>query len=414
MDYLCRILIALLLFSSEFASHAQQSPDDDIMAVMNHPEYIEASLLVVSPGKAVYSAGGHLAIRMQCPSKDIDYTYQFNAIQTRENQSFAAAYFSGRLTGEYIRSYTADFIGEVKAEQRSITELPMHLTPQQEVKLWSMLDDAVDAPDNSHPFNPVYNNCCAMTLRFVGITNIDEGFNDINSILVGSSRRYLEDYFGDAKWTGLAWNLVLGSEFDKEKVPLFLLYPRRLGFYLSRVTVKGSGDFLIDNNEYYNSHEWRTSYSMFTPTLVFAILLAIAVLLSEMSIRRHSAHRACRVFDTTLIIINAIIGLVLWYQQLFAEPPVSTFNEMALFFTPLSLLLLIRSKAISIAQVILLAYFTVVAFYYSIPGTSPQAEVYDMWLAMAVYAIRGASHIAVITASVIKRYILKSATTRLI
>ena len=105
---------------------------------------------------------------------------------------------------------------------------------------------------------------------------------------------------------------------------------------------------------------------------------------------------------------------MLWYQQLFAEPPVSTFNEMALFFTPLSLLLLIRSKAISIAQVILLAYFTVVAFYYSIPGTSPQAEVYDMWLAMAVYAIRGASHIAVITASVIKRYILKSATTRLI
>lgn len=405
MDYLCRMILAISLFSSTAVSMAQQSPDDEILAVMDRPDYIEASLLVVSPGKAVYSAGGHLAIRMQCPSKDIDYTYQFNAIQTRENQSFALSYFSGRLQGEYLRYYTSDLLSEVEAEKRFITELPLHLTPKQEVKLWSLLDDAVDAPDNSHPFNPIYNNCCSMTLRFVGITNIDEGFNDINSILVGSSRRYLEDYFGDAKWTGLAWNLVLGSEFDKEKVPLFLLYPRRLGFYLSRVTVKGGGDFLIDNNEYYNSHEWRTSDSIFTPTLVFALLLAIAVLLSEMNIRRHGAHKACRVFDTALIIINAIIGSVLWYQQLFAEPPVSSFNEMALFFTPLSLLLLIRSKAISIAQVILLAYFTVVAFYFSIPGTSPQAGIYNLWLAMAAYAIRGASHIAEISASVIKRHI---------
>ena len=86
MDYLCRILMALLLFSSEFASHAQQSPDDDIMAVMNHPEYIEASLLVVSPGKAVYSAGGHLAIRMQCPSKDINNNYKIKKNKKQKKQ----------------------------------------------------------------------------------------------------------------------------------------------------------------------------------------------------------------------------------------------------------------------------------------------------------------------------------------
>ena len=39
-----------------------QATEEDLKSLMQQEDYIKASLIVVSPGKEIYSAGGHIGI----------------------------------------------------------------------------------------------------------------------------------------------------------------------------------------------------------------------------------------------------------------------------------------------------------------------------------------------------------------
>lgn len=80
--------------------------------LMQEDDYIKASLIILSPGEALYSVGGHLALRMSCPIQNVDYIYEFDA-SLNQNESVVFNFLNGNLKGKYVRLYTSDFFGNV-------------------------------------------------------------------------------------------------------------------------------------------------------------------------------------------------------------------------------------------------------------------------------------------------------------
>ena len=64
---LCAFLIPLV-----WGVRAEGKLPDDV-----GDDFVVASLLVVSPGPAVYQVFGHAALRMQCPSAGLDNVFSF-------------------------------------------------------------------------------------------------------------------------------------------------------------------------------------------------------------------------------------------------------------------------------------------------------------------------------------------------
>ena len=50
---------------------------DSINALAADPDFIKVSLLIVEPGNQVYSQYGHAALRMECPSNNMDFCFSF-------------------------------------------------------------------------------------------------------------------------------------------------------------------------------------------------------------------------------------------------------------------------------------------------------------------------------------------------
>lgn len=142
-----------------------QATEEDLKSLMQQEDYIKASLIVVSPGKEIYSAGGHIAMRLSCPIQGVDYIYEFDAAMD-DSSSVVAHYLNRTLRGEFVRLYETVFIDNVRKENRQAEEYTLNLTPEQEVALWSNLDNAVDNRIN-YPFSPSEYNCCSTILSMI-------------------------------------------------------------------------------------------------------------------------------------------------------------------------------------------------------------------------------------------------------
>lgn len=376
-------LVVLFLIGSNHLFAGQGNIED----LMKDNDYILAALVVVSPGTALYSAGGHLAIRMTCPLQNIDYVYEFDA-SLNTNESLVLNYLNGRLKGEYVRLYSSDFFGKVEEENRMFYEYPLNLTPDQEVKLWSNLDNAVDS-NSIFPFTPAKYNCCSMILSIID-ESVQPGIfssQQVSNALKGSRRHYIDDFFSNSTWKGLFWNIILGIDFDKSQETIFLYYPKIIGKYVSLIYNPINNKPLI-SKELDAKAFFIDKHELLTPSFVFIILLICAICLTV----ANAAGKLIRfsiVFDIFLMAVITIIGCILWYMfvaSLFSDT--LYFNILMVLFTPLPLILLFIRKRnawiwymkslVVISSLLLLNIFFIT-----------QIQLYCTWAFVTTILVRG-------------------------
>lgn len=359
----------------------------NILDLMRDENYINASIIIVSPGTAIYSAGGHLALRMQCPLQNTDYIYEFDATLKR-NESLLLNYLNGYLMGEYVRLFSSDFFDKVVSQNRTFDEYKLNLTPEQKVTLWSNLDNSVDS-NYIYPFTPSEYNCCSMILSVIE-ASVQPGLLSsyvVSDDLHGSCRKYLNDFFYNSPWTGLFWNIILGLDFDKYKDPIFLYYPKVIGKYISLIENPANREKLIE----YKTHSINftdNDKSILTPSLTFIILIIVTCCLTYMNLRG-KLIRLTHCFDISLIVLTSIIGCVLWYMAL-----VSLFNGplylniLMLLFSPIPFVLLYLKRTtlwLLYIKIITITCFILLINTFFIK----QIQLYFLWLFIASIFIRG-------------------------
>lgn len=363
----------------------------DIYELMLKDDYISAYLLVESPGKAIYSAGGHVALRMSCPLKDVDYTYEFDAV-IENNQSLARLYLNGNLKGEYLRLLTSDFLKKADFENRIVNEYQLNLTPNQEVLLWNNLDELVDGKSD-FPFTPSKYNCCSMILFVIESSVNNNLFSspDNSTSLYGPGRKYLEDLFSASPWSGVLWNILLGCNLDQPALPINLFYPKMIGKQLSSIRNPVNGKPIID----YQADEIGfidKNQHVLSPSKTFILLFSMVSILTLLNIKGRAKIFA-RWLDVSLIIIISIVGCILWYM-FFASITADELhiNYLMLIFTPIPVLLVIVKKRklwiVYLLATSLLSFLSLVFL-----RMIPQLQLYNFWLFIAIILERCLFHI---------------------
>lgn len=210
---MCRTgLIITLLLSCVFSMKAQtaamdSAKTDAINTEALNPNFIKTSLLVISPGSAVYSAYGHSAIRMQCPSKHLDYCFTFE--MDMHTSSYIDFIFHNAKAG-FAAASTKVFLQQYRNEGRGVNEYYINLSPREKQELWRNLDIEVA---NGAYWNYDYPNinCTSMCIYVIEKSLSGERikYTKINPALNGTYRELLHYISRNSPWMRLFWNIML-------------------------------------------------------------------------------------------------------------------------------------------------------------------------------------------------------------
>lgn len=134
-----KVLSVIVVFL--FSVSCMARTEDSISVESDSSDFITASLLIMQPDQSsMVSYFGHAALRLQCPSADLDYCFTFD--------SFASGNYWTLLMGKERTSLipvTADvFFAEYKSQHRKVYEHELNLTLEEERDLWKLIDRVVD------------------------------------------------------------------------------------------------------------------------------------------------------------------------------------------------------------------------------------------------------------------------------
>lgn len=342
----CALTVFWLSAMGAFAQQQNDTVDDaqqqnDMVDEDGLATDITVSLLSVAPGYTVYTAHGHCALRLQCPSAGLDYSFTYGLDDTVENR---LAFFTGEAKGEYSAVQTHDYLQEYANEGRRVVEYELNLNLYQKRRLWELLDNEVSY-GAVRPYNYLTTNCssmCAFAVKRALQGEAKMVYGSASPILNGTYRDFVHVISRHRPWVDFFWNSLLGSEGDKvgqngEKYSPSLLV--ETWKHASIVDKFGSRrPLLIDSNgsELISGDDGQHT-SWFTPTICFALLLLLVILLSVAEHTGH-LHKLAFTVDATLMLLLTVIGMALCYMTLFSSLDGSSGNWYALVFNPLPLL----------------------------------------------------------------------------
>lgn len=281
-------------------------------------DFVTASMLVMTPGEEGYSALGHCALRMECPTFKLDYCFSFESDKGSPADNYFS-YFTGQTPAGFLAIPTQDFLRIYTAEGRGIKQYPLNLTPHEKQELWRYLDN--DMVEGSHrKFNFVQNNCASMALIAVEraleaeklvVDPWPEPFNLNN----GKGIRYLTR---ENPWLKFVLTTIVGSEADATWANEYRLSPELMGDVLQRARIQSletgaTRPLLAGNGKVIATQRLFPKASCLTPTLLFGLLLlfVIAVTVAEWKGR---GRRVAVITDGILFSGQTLIGIVLLFM----------------------------------------------------------------------------------------------------
>ncbi|MBO6167258.1 MAG: DUF4105 domain-containing protein [Kiritimatiellae bacterium] len=125
------------------------------------PNFVTASLLIMSPGDELYSCAGHSCIRLECPKFNLDYCFSYESEGVRDK---IFTFFMGKLKMGMFAIPTADYLKIGRDEGRGVMQYRLNLPPDAKQRLWKLLDEKVAEGPNL-PYDYLERGCAQSALR---------------------------------------------------------------------------------------------------------------------------------------------------------------------------------------------------------------------------------------------------------
>lgn len=274
-----------------------------------------ASMLVISPGEALYSQFGHTALRIEDADQHYDYCYSFEEVPGLTGM---LEFFLGQTDAHINAVPTDKFLDTYKREGRQVTQYTLSLNTQQKQELWRRLkDDCVK--DELRKFNLLQNNCSSVSLR--AIENVlDKETIDFNGwpeqfqMINGDGVRYLSRF---SPWLEF-WNMTfLGSESDTHWEHEQQMSPELMPEVLKKasfVAADGTKRPVISNEKELLPlvNEYRPS--PLTPARVFGFILIFTTLITIAQVK-WKLNIVPRAIDVLLMTTVTLGGIVLLHTS---------------------------------------------------------------------------------------------------
>lgn len=293
---------------------------------------IRVSLLDVAPGSAVYAAAGHAALRLECPSAGLDYVFSYEMTLGLDQ---LAKFALGKARGGYLAAPAADYLAQYADEERTVTEREISLAPRQKQELWRWLDTEI-VKQMPYRYDYAHNMCSTMAITAIEQALGSEriGWGTLPPQVTASSRTAMRFGMRHAPWARLFWDTILGAEGERTPTLEENMCPELLLLSLQDARVVSpdgaSRPFFAAPPRIIQAGTDKTA-TWLTPWVCFALVLAVALLLSLLPARRWVQTA----FDFLLFGCFGLIGLFLAWMLCFSQLVGTGWNWLTVPLCPL-------------------------------------------------------------------------------
>ena len=294
----------------------------------NAPNFITASLLVMSPGDELYSCAGHACIRLECPTFNLDYCFSYESESVKEK---VLTFFMGKLKMGMFAIPTAEYLKLGRESGRGVMQYPLNLPPDAKQRLWKHLDDKVAEGANlSYDY---LERGCAQSL-FVALSRALEPAYPLimtawpERFDAWTRREFVDAAVRDFPWTKFFLYTIVGSEADRDVTKRQkVVIPGDLPEILALAEINGRPIVDAEGTELLPAKP-RKAVMAVTPLMVSwgFIVLAGANLFAK------SAY-----IGAFLLFAATLLGLLLTYLVFFSNLTATDWNWLTVPFNPLPL-----------------------------------------------------------------------------
>lgn len=294
---------------------------------------IRISLLTCSPGEELYSTFGHTAIRVVDETMGTDYVFNYGTFEF--GPDFYSKFVRGQLLYYLSVSTFPDFYQQYQYESRSIIEQVLNLDCRQKQSLLNALQLNAQPGNRNYLYDFLFDNC---TTRAKEIIDNKSGgavtFGDILGQKQPTFRELIYIYLDSGKqyWSKLGIDILLGAKMDRvasNEEAMFL--PDNLMEGVDRGTINGR-PLVQQKQTVLNMPRVSTEGKIFTPFVVFSVLLVLSVVLSFLV--REWAQVLITVFDFLFFFLLGITGILLVFMWVGTDHKLTVNNYNLLWALP--------------------------------------------------------------------------------
>ena len=301
---------------------------------------ISASLIVCGRGQRLISSFGHCSIHMSCPSANLDNYYTYLILASPDNVK--RFFKEGVCTGHFEALKWDEFKKDYVEQNRPITEYKLNLTTDEVRHLWLNLDrETYNSTSREYSF--LHSQCTSICADIIRASLINERieYGELPQGLRGTLRDYADHSVASYPWYLFGFQSILGAEGEQEGTVWEKLAPADIYPVWSRASiVDAAGNrrpiFIGDGKKLFDGTYSPSKPSPLTPTVYFAILLTIALLLTVISKKLHKITWA---FDALLLCLQTALGLFFTWLLLFSKASWLPGNLLPIVFNPIPILL---------------------------------------------------------------------------
>jgi len=188
-----------------------------VQPLSEKPGFVEAYLLVVQPGGALYSSVGHAVLRLKCAEHGLDYCFSYESEDVRER---VLAFLSGRLKMGMFAIKTEACLSSYRADRRGVRQYRLNLPEAVKCRLWKNLDGKV-AEGVALPYDYLRRGCAQAVLCSLqeATRPLPWAFGAWPEKYRGSRRRLFCDAMKDYRWNLFFAQSIGGTEVDADLPP---------------------------------------------------------------------------------------------------------------------------------------------------------------------------------------------------
>lgn len=305
----CAMFLFLWALSTGHRAHAAPQ--------LSEEAYI--SLVTCGPGKELYSAFGHSALRVHDPKRHLDRMYNYGTFDF-DQPNFYSNYAKGRPIFTLSVSPTRYFVTAYVHENRSVVEDVLNLTPQQKQRLFDLLEENYQPENREYRYDYIYDNCATRIRDMLVKVLPGVEFDSTQQMPVYSFRQLMDLYLEPQPWGDLGIDLALSSVIDTPTTPYYYMFlPDFLQKEFQHATMRGSANpvpVIKETNVIFQAETPKRELQFFTPLTFFWLLFLLYSVKTAVDLRKEKISFAP---DVPMFVIIGLMGIIIAYISFFSD-----------------------------------------------------------------------------------------------
>ncbi|MEJ2114084.1 MAG: DUF4105 domain-containing protein [Flavobacteriaceae bacterium] len=303
----------------------------------------KVSVLTIGPGTSLNDSFGHSAFRIQDNPNQLDLVFNYG-VYDFATPNFYLKFAQGKLNYLLGVNYYDDFLASYMAQNRTIEEQVLNLTPFQKQELFDYLLTNYEPENRAYLYDFFYDNC-ATRIRDVAkaILKDDLVLNTPQSISDKTFRQLIQDNLNCNSWGSLGIDIALGAVIDRKAKPQeFMFLPEFIFDFFDVATFQSSQKPLVkQTNVLYQKVEKPESGNfLLSPFVIFSIIALFIVFITYSDFKK---GKRTIWLDGFIFGITGFIGiciLLLWFAT---DHSATANNYNVLWAFPINLIVLYQA-----------------------------------------------------------------------